>query len=88
VTGVAYLPLIVAMIGLGLGLGQVTAPCMSVATVGLTSDAGIASAMVNTTQQAGGSVGTSLLNTLARGHDGSGARTYSGLSTACHRCVG
>ena len=35
------------------------------ATVGLTSDAGIASAMVNTSQQVGGSVGTSLLNTLA-----------------------
>jgi hypothetical protein len=50
---------------LGLGLGQVMAPAMSVATVGLTSDAGIASAMVNTTQQVGGSVGTSLLNTLA-----------------------
>jgi hypothetical protein len=38
---------------------------MSVATVGLTTDAGIASAMVNTTQQVGGSVGTSLFNTLA-----------------------
>ena len=38
---------------------------MSVATVGLTSDAGVASAMVNTSQQVGGSVGTSLLNTLA-----------------------
>ena len=50
---------------LGLGLGQVMAPAMSVATVGMTSDAGIASATVNTTQQVGGSVGTSLLNTLA-----------------------
>jgi len=38
---------------------------LSVATVGLTTDAGIASAMVNTTQQVGGSVGTSLFNTLA-----------------------
>jgi MFS family permease len=54
-----------ALIILGLGLGQVTAPSMSVATVGLTSDAGIASAMVNTTQQVGGSVGASLFNTLA-----------------------
>jgi hypothetical protein len=41
------------------------APSASVATVGLTSDAGVASAMVNTTQQVGGSIGTSLLNTLA-----------------------
>jgi hypothetical protein len=37
---------------------------LSVATVGRATDAGIASAMVNTTQQVGGSVGTSLLNTL------------------------
>ena len=46
---------------------------VSVATVGLTSDAGIASAMVNTSQQVGGSVGTSLLNTLAA----SAATTYA-----------
>jgi hypothetical protein len=50
---------------LGLGMGQIMAPSASVATVGLTSDAGIASAMLNTSQQVGGSVGTSLLNTLA-----------------------
>jgi MFS family permease len=50
---------------LGLGMGQIMAPSASVATVGLSSDAGIASAMVNTSQQVGGSVGTSLLNTLA-----------------------
>jgi hypothetical protein len=43
------------------------APSMSVATVGLVTDAGIASAMVNTSQQVGGSVGTSLLNTLGAG---------------------
>jgi hypothetical protein len=54
-----------ALVILGLGFGQVMAPAASVATFGLTSDAGIASAMVNTSQQVGGSVGTSLLNTLA-----------------------
>jgi EmrB/QacA subfamily drug resistance transporter len=54
-----------ALVILGLGFGQVTAPSASVATVGLTSDAGVASAMVNTSQQVGGSVGTSLLNTIA-----------------------
>jgi EmrB/QacA subfamily drug resistance transporter len=53
------------LIILGLGMGQIMAPATSVATLGLTSDAGIASAMVNTSQQVGGSVGTSLLNTLA-----------------------
>ena len=49
---------------LGLGFGFTMAPSMSVATIALPADAGIASAMVNTTQQVGGSVGTSLLNTL------------------------
>jgi MFS family permease len=60
--GTAILP---ALVILGFGFGQVMAPSASVATVGLTSDAGVASAMVNTSQQVGGSVGTSLLNTLA-----------------------
>jgi EmrB/QacA subfamily drug resistance transporter len=54
-----------ALIILGLGYGLISAPSVSVATVGLTSDAGIASAMVNTTQQVGVSVGASLFNTLA-----------------------
>ena len=62
-----------ALVILGLGMGQIMAPSASVATVGLTSDAGIASAMVNTSQQVGGSVGTTLLNTVAA----SAATTYA-----------
>ncbi|MEU1329688.1 MFS transporter [Streptomyces sp. NPDC005865] len=55
-------PLLVA----GLGLGFVFAPAMSMATAGVAAhDAGVASAMVNTCQQVGGSIGTALLNTLA-----------------------
>jgi Major Facilitator Superfamily len=51
---------------LGVGLGLVFAPAFSTATVGVAhSDAGVASAMVNTSQQVGGSVGTALLSTLA-----------------------
>lgn len=51
---------------LGLGLGLIFATAMNLATAGITPhDAGVASAMVNTSQQVGGSVGTSLLNTLA-----------------------
>jgi len=39
---------------------------MSTATAGVASnDAGVASAMVNTSQQVGGSIGTALLNTLS-----------------------
>jgi EmrB/QacA subfamily drug resistance transporter len=54
------------LIIMGLGLGMVFAPAMSSATAGVeASDAGVASAMVNTMQQIGGSIGTALLSTLA-----------------------
>ena len=47
-------------------MGLIFAPGMNIATAGVSGDdAGVASAMVNTTQQVGGSVGTALLNTLA-----------------------
>jgi EmrB/QacA subfamily drug resistance transporter len=50
----------------GLGLGLIFAPATASATAYIEpSDAGAASAMVNTSQQIGGSVGTSLLNTIA-----------------------
>jgi hypothetical protein len=51
---------------LGLGFGLSIAPSFSVGTVGLAPhDAGVGSATLNTAQQVGGSIGTSLLNTLA-----------------------
>ncbi len=50
---------------MGAGLGLIMAPAMSTATAGVrTADAGVASAMVNTGQQIGGSVGTALLSTI------------------------
>lgn len=50
----------------GLGLGLIFAPSTASATAGVEArDAGAASAMVNTAQQIGGSVGTALLNTIA-----------------------
>ena len=49
----------------GVGMGCVFAPAFSTATLGVkNADAGIASAMVNTSQQVGGSVGTALLSTI------------------------
>ncbi len=49
----------------GLGMGCIFAPAFSTATLGIdASEAGVASAMVNTSQQVGGSVGTALLSTI------------------------
>ncbi|MEW2517158.1 MFS transporter [Actinacidiphila alni] len=51
---------------LGLGMGTAFMPAMSLATHGIQpQDAGVASAMVNTSQQVGGAIGTALLNTVA-----------------------
>jgi EmrB/QacA subfamily drug resistance transporter len=55
-----------ALLIIGVGLGQVFGCAMNSATYGTAAhDAGVASAMVNTCQQVGGSIGTALLNTLA-----------------------
>jgi EmrB/QacA subfamily drug resistance transporter len=55
-----------AQILLGLGMGTAFMPAMSLATYGVRpSDAGVASAMINTSQQVGGAIGTALLNTIA-----------------------
>jgi Na+/melibiose symporter-like transporter len=50
----------------GVGIGLVMAPAMNTGTLGVDeSDAGVASATVNTMQQIGGSLGTALLSTLS-----------------------
>src|SRR5215813_10491645 len=49
----------------GLGFGFIIAPSMNTGTFGVPpQDAGVASATLNTGQQIGGSIGTSLLNTI------------------------
>ncbi|MGH9127598.1 MAG: MFS transporter [Acidimicrobiales bacterium] len=51
---------------MSVGLGLVFVPVTSVSLFGVhPNDAGVASALVNTTQQVGGSIGTALLNTVA-----------------------
>ncbi len=50
----------------GIGVGAAMAPAMQGAISGVrTDDAGVASAMVNTMQQIGGSIGVALLSTIA-----------------------
>jgi MFS family permease len=55
-----------SLILIGIGFGLVVAPSFSTATLGVPRrDTGVASAMVSTSQQVGGSIGTALLSTLA-----------------------
>ncbi|WP_037572015.1 MFS transporter [Phaeacidiphilus oryzae] len=91
-TGSSYPALILpAELLLGLGMGSAFMPAMSLATLGVQpQDAGVASAMVNTSQQVGGSIGTALLNTVAANataawllaRRGGGAPTQQVLNTA------
>ena len=54
------------LVVMGLGMGLIFATCFEIGTSGVQAhDAGIASAMANTTQQVGGSIGTALLSTIA-----------------------
>jgi predicted MFS family arabinose efflux permease len=54
-----------AFIVMSIGMGLVFVPLSNVALTGVANhDAGVASALVNTTQQIGGSLGTALLNTI------------------------
>jgi EmrB/QacA subfamily drug resistance transporter len=54
-----------AFIAMSLGLGFIFVPMSNTALSGVENhDAGVASAMLNTTQQVGGSLGTALLNTI------------------------
>ena len=70
----------------GVGMGCIFAPAFSTATLGVdAADAGIASAMVNTSQQVGGSVGTALLSTIFAGAAASYASAHtvaSGVASA------
>ena len=55
-----------ALLVLGLGFGMIFAPAINTATAGVRrEDSGVASALVNTMQQVGGSIGTSALSTVA-----------------------
>jgi hypothetical protein len=70
----------------GLGVGCIFAPAFSTATLGVKpTDAGVATAVVDTSQQVGGSVGTALLSTIfasaAATYASSHAKT-AGLSNA------
>jgi EmrB/QacA subfamily drug resistance transporter len=55
-----------AMLVAAFGMGMVFVPVNNTALVGVApANAGVASALINSTQQVGGSIGTALLNTIA-----------------------
>jgi MFS family permease len=55
-----------SLILIGIGFGLILGPSFATATLGVPArDSGVTSAMVSTSQQIGGSIGTALLSTLA-----------------------
>ena len=55
-----------ALVVMGLGFGMIFAPATNAATAGVRrEDSGVASALVNTMQQVGGSIGVSALSTIS-----------------------
>jgi EmrB/QacA subfamily drug resistance transporter len=70
-----------ALLLTGAGLGTVFGCALNTATYGASAaDAGVASALVNTNQQVGGSIGTALLNTIAASALTSYVLTHGGPS--------
>ncbi|HTF07295.1 MAG TPA: DHA2 family efflux MFS transporter permease subunit [Asanoa sp.] len=66
--GSGFLEIAIAEAVVGLGIGTAFMPAMSIATHGVAPrDAGVASALISSAQQVGGSIGTALLNTVATG---------------------
>ena len=73
--------LLPAEIVVSLGMGTAFVPMSSTALVGVDPrDAGVASALVNTTQQVGSSLGTALLNTIAASATASFAAAHHGAA--------
>jgi hypothetical protein len=67
-----------ALLMLGFGMGLVFMPAMNLATHGVRpQDAGVASAMVSTSQQVGGAIGTSLLSTIANSATANYAKSHA-----------
>jgi EmrB/QacA subfamily drug resistance transporter len=80
----AYLTHVVpSMLLISLGMGHVFVPLSSTALLGVPNhDAGAASALVNTMQQVGGSLGIAFLNTIATSATASYAVAHGGASAA------
>lgn len=66
---------------IGMGMGCIFAPAIGTATLGVeVHETGVASALVNTSQQVGGAVGLALLSTVSASAVAEYARSHSGES--------
>lgn len=74
--------LLPALVLLGLGMGCASVPAMNLATAGVNPrDAGVASAMINTSQQVAGAIGTALLSTISLNATTSYTTAHAHLAT-------
>ncbi|MGF1430948.1 MFS transporter [Kitasatospora sp. LaBMicrA B282] len=79
----SYALLLPGLILMGLGMGTAFMPAMSLATFRVRpTDAGVASAMVNTSQQVGGAIGTAALSTVATSATTAFAKAHALAQTA------
>ena len=64
--GSSYVHVLVGLVAMGIGMGSIMPASFQIATLGVSPrQAGAASAMVSTSQQVGGAIGTAVLNTIA-----------------------
>jgi EmrB/QacA subfamily drug resistance transporter len=64
--GSGYGHVLIGLIGMGIAMGSIMPASFQIATLGIArQQAGAASAMVSTSQQVGGAIGTAVLNTIA-----------------------
>ena len=78
-----WLHLFPAELMMSIGMGAAFVPLSSTALIGVDpADAGVASALVNTMQQTGGSLGVALLNTIAASATASYLQTHEGATAA------
>lgn len=76
------------LFGIGIGIGLAFTPAMSLATHGVDDhETGVASAMINASQQLGGSIGTALLNTIAASTAATWLASHSGGADLADRAA-
>ncbi|MBF9130946.1 MFS transporter [Plantactinospora sp. S1510] len=81
----SFLEIAVAEAVVGIGIGAAFMPAMSISSHGVApTDVGVASAMISSSQQVGGSIGVALLNTVATSSAASYLATRNGTAAPVH----